>query len=164
MFFEAILNNKYEEAISGLFKYQKELSVKGIVSEEMKASIRITYCRLMKYACIPEFENIALLVPFVDEIYAEIFSTQLESHIIAQGRTAYLLNNLLAILHIIKNDINAAAEILQYNRQLIQECGAQYGHITEHNYNHLKKIKKIKWYFYNSLMHDDTYYLDARVW
>ena len=45
LFFEAILNNTYEKAISGLIEYQKELSVKGIVSEEMKASIRITYCR-----------------------------------------------------------------------------------------------------------------------
>lgn len=164
LFYEAILNNTYEEAIGGLIEYQKELSVKGIVSEEMKASIRITYCRLMKYVCIPEFEDISLLAPFVDEIYAEIFLTQLDSHIITQGRTAYLLNNLLAILHIIKNDINTAAEMLQYSGQLIQECGAQYRQITEHNYNHLKEIKKIKWYFYNDIMHDNTYYLDARVW
>lgn len=164
LFFEAVLNNNYDDTIIELIKYQKELSVKGIVSEEMKTSIRITYCRLMKYACIPEFEDVSLLASFVDEIYAEIFSTQLESHIITQGRTAYLLNNLLAILHIIKNDINAAAEMLQYSGQLIQECGAKYRQITEHNYNHLNEIKKIKWYFYNDIMNNDTYYLDVRVW
>lgn len=164
LFFEAILNNNYEDAICGLIKYQQELSVKEIVSEEMKTSIRITYCRLMKYVCIPEFEEISLLAPFVDEIYAEIFSTQLESHVIAQGRTAYLLNNLLAILHIIKNDINTAAEMLQYSGQLVQECGTQYRQIIEHNYNHLNEIQKIKWYFYNDIMYDDTYYLDVRVW
>lgn len=164
LFFEAILNNTYDDTIIELIKYQKELSAQGIVSEEMKASIRITYCRLMKYVCIPEFEDISLLEPFVDEIYAEVFSTQLESHIITQGRTAYLLNNLLAILHIIKNDMDVAAEMLQYNGQLIQECGAKYRQINEHNYNHLNEIKKIKWYFYNDIMHDDTYYLDTRVW
>lgn len=164
LFFEAILNNTYDDTINELSKCRKELSEKGIVSEEMKTSIRIVYCRLMKYVCIPDFEDISLLAPFVDEIYAEIFSTQLESHIITQGRTAYLLNNLLAILHIIKNDINTAAEMLKYSGQLIQECGAKYRQITEHNYNHLNKIRKIKWYFYNDIMHDDTYYLDARVW
>ena len=88
----------------------------------------------------------------------------MESHVIAQGRTAYLLNNLLAILHIIKNDINTAAEMLQYSGQLVQECGTQYRQIIEHNYNHLNEIQKIKWYFYNGIMYDDTYYLDVRVW
>lgn len=164
LFFEAILNNSYDDTINELIKYRNELSVKGIVSEEMKTSIRITYCRLMKYVCIPEFEDISLLAPLVDEIYTEIFSTQLESHIITQGRTAYLLNGLLTILHIIKNDINTAAEMLQYSKQLIQECGMKYRQITEHNYNHLNEIKKIRWYFYNDIMHNDTYYLDVRVW
>lgn len=164
LFFEAILNSIYDETIDKLGECRNELSAKGFVSEEMKTSIRITYCRLMKYACIPEFEDISLLAPFVDEIYAEIFSDQLKSHIITQGRTAYLLNNLLAVLHIIKNDINAAAEILQYNEQLIQECGVKYRQITAHNYNHLNEIRKVKWYFYNDIMNDDTYYLDIRVW
>lgn len=164
LFFEAIQNKDYDDAISALISCKQDLATKGIVSEDMKTSIRVTYCRLMKYVCIPEFDNISLLAPFVDEIYAEVFSAQLESHIIAQGRTAYLLNNLLAILHIIKNDFNRAAEMLQYSMKLIQNCGEKYRQIIEHNYNHLNDIKKIDWYFYNDTMHDDVYYLDLRVW
>lgn len=164
IFFEAILNKDYDIAISALINCKKDLEAKGIVSEEMKTSIRITYCRLMKYACIPEFDDISLLAPFVDDIYAEVFTSQLESHLIAQGRTAYLLNNLLAILHIIKNDINTASEMLQYNLELIQNCGKKYRQIIEHNFNHMHNIKKINWYFYHNKLHDDTYYLDLRVW
>lgn len=164
VFFEAILNNDYDSAINALIIYKQELATKGIVSEEMKTSIRIAYCRLMKYVCIPEFDNITLLAPFVNEIYAEVFSVQLESHIIAQGRTAYLLNNLLAILHIIKKDISTATEMLEYNMKLVQNCGKRYRHIIEHNYKHLNAIKQINWYFYNDIMHDDTYYFDLRIW
>lgn len=164
LFFDAILNNDYDNAISELIRCKQELEIKGIVSESMKATIRITYCRLMKYACIPEFDDISLLTPFVDEIYADIFSTQLESHIITQGRTAYLLNNLLAVLHIVKNDLRTADKMLQYGIKLIQDCGEKYRQLIEHNCNHLKDIKKIKWYFYNNTMSNDTYYLDSRVW
>lgn len=164
LFFEAIKSKDYDNTISELINCKHDLEIKGIVSEDMKTSIRITYCRLMKYVCIPEFDNISFLAPFVDEIYAEIFSAQLEIHIIAQGRTAYLLNNLLAILHIIKKDINTAAEILQHNMKLIHNCGEKYRQIIEHNCSHLNDIRKINWYFYNDTMHDDTYYLDLRIW
>lgn len=164
LFFKAIQSKNYNYAIRELTNCKHDLAEKGIVSEDMKTSIRITYCRLMKYASIPEFDNILLLDPFVDEIYTEIFTDQLESHLITQGRTAYLLNNLLAILHIIKNDIDTAAEILIYNNKLIQDCGAEYHKIIEHNYQHLHNIRKIDWYFCNEAMRDDTYYFDVRVW
>lgn len=164
IFFETILSKDYDRAISALISCKQDLETKGIVSEEMKTSIRITYCRLMKYACIPEFDDILLLAPFVDDIYAEVFASQLESHLIAQGRTAYLLNNLLAILHLIKDDINTASEMLQYSLDLIQNCGEKYRQIIEHNLNHMHNIKKINWYFYHNKMYDDTYYLDLRVW
>lgn len=164
LFFETIQSKNYDEAISELIRCKQDLALRDIVSEDMKTSIRITYCRLMKYVCIPEFDNISLLEPFVDEIYAEVFSAQIESHVIAQGRTAYLLNNLLAILHIIKNDIKTAAEMLEYSNKLIQDCGLEYHRIIEHNYQHINNIKKIDWYFHDNIMHVDTYYLDMRVW
>lgn len=164
LFFEAILKKNYDDAIIALIDCKQNLAMKGIVSEEMKTSIRITYCRLMKYMCIPEFDNISLLAPFVDEIYAEVFSAQLESHLIAQGRTAYLLYNLFSVLHLIKNDVETAIEMLQCSMKLIQNCGDKYREIINHNCNHLKDITKIDWYFYNDIMHDDTYYLDLRIW
>lgn len=164
IFFEAILNKDYDNAICALNNCKQNLEAKGMVSEEMKTSIRITYCRLMKYVCIPEFDNISFLAPFVDDIYADVFASQLESHIISQGRTAYLLNNLLAVLHIISNDIRTATEMLQYGMELIRNCGENYRQIIQHNLNHLNDINKIDWYFYNHNMQDDTYYLDLRVW
>ena len=164
LFFTAIQNRDYEEAISKLIDCRQDLAVKGIVSEEMKATIRITYCRLMKYACIPDFSNISLLEPIVEDIYAEIFSAQLESHLILQGRTTYLLNNLLAILYIIKKDNKSAVEILDQNMKLTRNCNGEYRAILEHNYNYLHSIKNIDWYFYHDKMCADTYYLDPRVW
>ena len=164
LFFAAIQNRDYEEAISKLIDCRQDLAVKGIVSEEMKATIRITYCRLMKYACIPDFSNISLLEPIVEDIYAEIFSAQLESHLILQGRTTYLLNNLLAILYIIKKDNKSAVEILDQNMKLTRNCNGEYRAILEHNYHYLHSIKNIDWYFHHDKMCADTYYLDPRVW
>lgn len=164
LFFTAIQTMNYDVAITGLLNCKKDLMAKGIVSEGMKTSIRITYCQLMKYACIPEFNDITLLAPLVDEIYAEVFSAQLETHLITQGRTAYLLNNLLAILHIINNELDIATNILKNAQKLIQSCGLEYHQIIEHNFQHLHEIKKINWYYYNNIMQNDTFYLDIRVW
>ena len=89
---------------------------------------------------------------------------QLETHLLAQGRTAYLLNNLLAVLSVIKDDWQAASEILKCNLKLIKFCGGEYRKISEHNLSNIKKVKKIDWYFHGKNMHSDTYYLDIRVW
>lgn len=164
IFLQAIENMNYDYAISELILCQQELEKKGIVSENMKASIKIAYCRLMKYACIPELSNIVLLAPFVEEIYSEVFCTQLETRLLVQGRTGYILNNLLAVLHIIKGDISCATEQLEQNMKLIQSCGIEYRRLIQHNLQNLNYIKKIDWYYQNKVLYPDTYYLDIRVW
>lgn len=164
IFLGAIQKGCYDQAIRELTGFEEKLQAQGIVSETVKTSIRIAYCRLMKYAIIPDFKDLSYLKPFVEKIYTELFSIQLETHLLAQGRTAYLLNNLLAVLSIIEDDWQAASEILKCNLKLIKFCGGEYRRIFEHNFCNIKKIKKIDWYFYSKHMHSDTYYLDIRVW
>lgn len=164
IFLGAIQEGCYDQAIKELTGFEEQLQAQGIVSETVKTSIRIVYCRLMKYATIPDFKDLSYLKPFVEKIYTELFSMQLETHLLAQGRTAYLLNNLLAVLSVIKDDWQAASEILKCNLKLIEFCGGEYRKISEHNLNNIKTIKKIDWYFHGKHMKSDTYYLDIRVW
>lgn len=164
IFLQAIENRNYDYAISELILCKQNLVEKGIVSENMKASIKIAYCRLMKYVSIPELNNVVLLAPFVEEIYSEVFCTQLETRLIVQGRTGYILNNLLAVLHLIKGEISCATEQLDHNLRLIKSCGIEYRRIIQHNLQHLNYIKKIDWYHPNTVLYPDTYYLDIRVW
>ena len=164
IFLQAIENRNYDYAINELILCKQNLVEKGIVSENMKASIKIAYCRLMKYVSIPELNNVILLTPFVEEIYSEVFCTQLETRLIVQGRTGYILNNLLAVLHLIKGEISCATEQLEHNLRLIKSCGTEYRRIIQHNLNHLNYIKKIDWYHQNKALYPDTYYLDIRVW
>ena len=79
-------------------------------------------------------------------------------------RTSYIINNLITVLHIIKNDMSIAKELLEYNLKLTKKCGTNYIKIVEHNYNNLSNIKKVDWYFDNKIMDANTYYLDIRVW
>ena len=90
--------------------------------------------------------------------------TQVESHLLIQGRIGYILNNLLAILNIIKGDITCATEQLKHNMKLIHSCGNEYHHILQHNLKNINYIKKIDWYFLNKVLNPDTYYLDIRIW
>lgn len=164
IFLEAIQKGNYNQAITELYILQEQLRSKGIVSETVKVSIRIAYCYLMKYATINEFKDLSDLKPFVEKIYTELFSMQLETHLLAQGRIAYLLNNLLALISIIKDDLKTASEILRQNLQLIQYCEGEYLKISKHNFSNIKSITKVDWYFHSKKMYSNTYYLDIRIW
>lgn len=162
--FQAIEKNNYDNAIDKLYLYKNKFNSKGIVSEDVKIAIRISCCQLMKYKNIFKFDNIFCLSSFVDDICAELFRTQLEDHLISQGRTSYLLNNTLAILHIIKNEKDVATKLLEYNYKSIKYCGEIYKKICKHNLYNINNITKVDWYFYEKELKGDTYYLDVRIW
>lgn len=164
IFLQAILEKDYNNAIQELERLENDLKKHGIFSEAFKASIRKAYCHLLKYISIPEFSKLSQLNPFVDDIYTELFQGQLDAHLIVHGRTSYLLNNLLAVLYIIKTDIRQASEILQKNLDIIYLCTGEYCKIINHNLHNVNEIEYVDWYFKNKTMYPNTYYLDIRVW
>lgn len=160
---KSIVANDYDSQV--LQRLEEQLLTSGFLSEYFKTVMKRTACRLVDYATL---ENGSILFPPDAQIFQDI-EDALQNCLIAtqlrpRGRELLLMNYIKAFISVRHGKVEQAKELLETCSSILTAAGKSYQEAINHDLAHLEEIKTIAWYTSQSILRDDTFFIDCRFW
>lgn len=160
---KSIITSEYDSQV--LQRLEGQLLKSGFLSEYFKTVMKHAVCKLVDYATL---ENGKTLFPPDALIFRDI-EDALQNCLIAtqlhpRGRELLLMNYIKAFLSVRRGDVEQARKLLEICSSILTEAGKSYQEAINHDIAHLGEIKTVAWYTSQSILRDDTFFIDCRFW
>lgn len=154
--------NYCEETI---IHYAENLLQASFYSEYFKGILKKCACQLIYMTQISDKAGIARgNSSFLGNLANEISSALITAELIPSDREVYLMNNLLAYISVMNDNLDEAVKYLEAVNSYVEEIGDTYHTIAHHNFINIYRIKKIRWYSQELLDDTSVFLLDTRFW
>ena len=138
------------------FEIENDQIAKGYHREVYKTQLKHYACFLIQseHDGIPQYDSIKEIL---EDIYSQFDGA-------ADARSEYILCSILAYVEKKKGNIKYAQELLSKIEKYVSHLGADYQEAYFHNKNNIEKADKATFVLADTVLEENIYYLDPRVW
>lgn len=147
-------NSQYDNEC--FFEIENDQIAKGYYREVYKTQLKHYACFLIQseHDGNPQYDSIKEIL---EDIYSQFDGA-------ADARSEYILCSILAYVEKKKGNIKYAQELLSKIEKYVSHLGADYQEAYFHNKSNIEKADKATFVLADTVLEENIYYLDSRVW